>query len=152
MCYSTESHRKLFVEPPGLNEKLQDVEKLIKGLIALNLNLPLKKRMLVHAIWEVATSSGNFKGRFRSRGVVTQVGVKIQRDHVFQKKGIVERLIHFPDQIPEILTDAVCCVVTEGEHRVLTAYSKKNPHVDGWQRYSEAGITVFDMLTGNERT
>lgn len=129
--------------------RLADVRKVISTLLQLDINLPLKKRLLVHSVWEVTKLSGDFKGRYRSKGVLVN-GVEIQRDHVVQKARIVERLLASPDQVDTILGEVVHCVVTKEEHERLTAYSRMNPDVDGWERYKGAGVEVLDMLTGEQ--
>lgn len=150
MPISGTSHSKPYIEPSDLHEQLQDVVSVLKSLSALNVNLPLKKRMLVHAIWEVNQASGSFKSRYRSLEVIKGSGVAIQRDHVFQKKALVERLLLEPHNVEDVVQSALSCVVTKEEHEKLTQYSRVHPEVDGWARYQNAGITVYDMLTGTK--
>jgi hypothetical protein len=147
---SDASHYKPYADPPAFQLRLASVKKLITTLLNLDIDLPLKKRMLVHAVWELTNLSGGFKGRYRSKGVLEGHGALIQRDHVYQKRGIVERLINDSTQIDDILQDVVHCVVTKEEHDRLTEYSRTNPSVDGWERYRGAGIEVIDMLTNTE--
>ncbi len=122
--------------------------KLITSILLLEINLAIKRRMLNHAIWEVAYATGDFKGRYRTQGVLGEVGIKIQRDHVFQKKDIVEQLLTGQVTVEQAVTNAIHCVVTEEEHRRLSDYSKLNPNIDGWSRYSDIGVVVYDMQTG----
>ena len=49
--FSKESHAKLYIEPIDLAEKLQDIVKILEGLLALDINIKIKKVMLNHAIW-----------------------------------------------------------------------------------------------------
>jgi hypothetical protein len=140
---------KPYVQREDFDSRLADVKRVIATLLPLNINLPLKKRLLVHSVWEVTKLGGDFKGRYRSKGVMVS-GVEIQRDHVIQKARIVERLLANSEQIETILADIVHCVVTRAEHERLTAYSRMNLAVDGWERYKGAGVEVMDMLTGEQ--
>jgi hypothetical protein len=140
---------KPYAQRADFDMRLADVKKVISTLLQLDINLPLKRRLLVHSVWEVTKLSGDFKGRYRSRGALVS-GVEIQRDHVVQKARIVERLLVSPGQVDTILGEVVHCVVTKEEHERLTAYSRMNPDVDGWERYKGAGVEVLDMLTGEQ--
>jgi len=146
---SDKSHGKPYTQRSNIEARLTDIKTVIANLLRLNINLSLKKKMLVHAIWEIAMSGGSFKGRYRSKGVLVP-GVVIQRDHIYQKAGIVKRLLANPEQIETILSDVAHCVVTKAEHEQLTSYSKMNPDIDGWERYRGAEIAVMDMLTGKQ--
>lgn len=126
-----------------------DIKTVIANLLQLDIDVSLKKRMLVHSIWEITMLEGSFKGRYRSLGVLV-LGVAIERDRVYQKAGIVERLLASPEQIEPTLRDVVHCVVTKEEHEQLTSYSTMKHDVDGWDRYRGAGIAVMDMLTGKQ--
>ena len=150
MPLSDRSHNNLYVEPADLHEKLQDVVVVLKSLLSLDVNLPMKKRMLVHAIWEVTHASGSFKSRYRSAGVINGIGADIQRDHVFQKKALVDWLLKKPHEAEKVVQSALSCVVTKSEHIRLTQYSRSHPEVNGWERYQNSGVTVYDMLTGKE--
>ncbi|MFL6257199.1 MAG: hypothetical protein ACJ74T_19500 [Pyrinomonadaceae bacterium] len=127
--------------------RLSDIKKALASILQLDIHTQMKKRIVGYVIWEVATYlHGNFKGRYRSKGAMTP-GAVIQRDHVNQKARIIERMLANPDQVDARLSDLVHCVVTKEEHERLTAYSKSNPEIDGWDRYRMAGVEVMDMLT-----
>lgn len=105
----------------------------------------LKKRMLVHAIWEVAFATGNtqraFFGRYRTESVIRQVGLEIQRDHVYRKETLIRELLGASPDLGKIIERATyCCVVTKDEHARLS-----HRGIDGWERYRVAGIKVYDM-------
>ena len=111
----------------------------------LNITESLKKRMLVHAIWEVAFATGNtqraFLGRYRTEGVIREVGLEIQRDHVYRKEMLVRELLGVSPDLGNIIERATyCCVVTKAEHAKLD-----HRGIDGWERYRAAGIKVYDM-------
>jgi hypothetical protein len=52
-----------------------------------------------------------------------------------------------PEDIEEILKNAVGCTVTKEEHTLLERFK----HLDGWERYRQAGIIVIDMETEKPR-
>ncbi len=150
MLTTNTSHGKPYIEPADLHNNLQDAVRLLEGLLALNISLPMKKRMLNHEIWQVAIASGSFKPRYRSAEVIKGNGDKIERDHVFQKKALIERLLQKPHEAEQVVKSAISCAVTKAEHDKLTQHSRTHPEDDGWTRYQNSGITVYDMLTGTE--
>jgi hypothetical protein len=50
-----------------------------------------------------------------------------------------------PEEIDSILEKVVACTVTKEEHDSLSNFK----HLDGWERYQAAGITVIDCETGD---
>jgi hypothetical protein len=98
-------------------------------------------------IWAITEAHGKYKTRFRSEGVRNTPDCKIQHEHVSPRRELIGEIMKDPENCERILKDAVACVVTEEEHRLLTKVSKENPQLKGWQRYKEAGITVYDMRT-----
>lgn len=147
---SDASHSKPYVRVSDFDARLADVKKVLASILQLDIHVQMKKRMVGYVIWEIAEYlNGNFKGRYRSKGALIP-GVPIQRDHVNQKARIIERLLANADQVDTILSDLVHCVVTKEEHERLTAYSKLNPELDGWDRYRVAEVEVMDMLTGKQ--
>ena len=148
MSKSTVSHKALFKTSPDVESDLKDVMRVMTNILSLNINIVIKKRMLNHAIWEVAYATGNFKGRYRSQGVIDSVEKEIQRDHVHQKKDTVDRLLKGQASVEQAVENTIHCVVTREEHHRLSDYSKLNPEVDGWNRYKNIGVVVYDMLTG----
>ena len=58
---------------------------------------------------------------------------------------MVEALLQArPEKVDEILSEAIGCTIMREEHRRLNQLK----HLDGWERYAEAGIIVIDMETG----
>jgi hypothetical protein len=104
--------------------------------------------MLDAALWQVAFASGNtqskFLGPYRSEAVITQVGLKIQRDHAHRRATLLSEPLGPSPDLDSIIDRALCCcIVTEDEHRRLAALT-----IDGWERYAAAGIVVYDMRHG----
>ncbi len=141
---SKAAHQERFVETHATAAQLRDIKTLLAALRALPVALALKKRMLVHAIWEVAQATGNFCGRYRSEAVIRNLGHRIQRDHIYQKRTLVEELLGPSPDIDSIIERAGCCVVTKEEHYKLHAVSRD---LDGWERCKAAGVVVYDMKT-----
>ena len=141
---SKATHQKRYAQTEATAARLEDVKTLLETLRGLSVALPLKKRMLVHGIWEVAKATGDFCGRYRSEAVIRNPGQKIQWDHIYDKRTLVEELLGPAPNIDSIIERACCCIVTEEEHVKLHALS---PKLDGWERYRAAGIVVYDMGT-----
>lgn len=140
-------HRALYSVPTDLEKNIADIRILLDGIRLLPIGAAIKKRILVQAIWEHAYATGNtqqaFLGRYRSEAVVNQVGLEIQRDHIYKKAALIRELLSESPNFDEILNRAHCCVVTVHEHRKLGLVDKA---IDGWERYRVAGVTVFDMV------
>ena len=80
--------------------------------------------MLDWALWQVAFATSNsqrkFLGRYRSESVIRQIGQKIQRDHVYQRKTLLQELLGTSPDLERIIVRAQCCVVvTVDEHSRL---------------------------------
>lgn len=140
---STSSHANLYVESSDLVQRLADIKLLIDSIRQMEIGTPLKKRMLVHAIWEIAKASGNFCSRYRSDRVIQNPGFRIQRDHIFKKSTLVEELLSPTPDIDRVMEQALCCIVTRDEHERLHGI---DVNFDGWDRYRDARISVYDML------
>jgi hypothetical protein len=109
----------------------------------MQIALPLKKRMLVHGVWEVAKATGDFRGRYRSEEVIRTPGLRIQRDHIYKKRTLVEELLGTAPNIDRVIERARCCTVTLDEHQRL---HDVDDALDGWDRYEAAGLHVYDMV------
>jgi hypothetical protein len=141
---STPKHRNRYVPAATLPQQLAEIKILLDALRLLPIARPLKKGMLDWALWQVTFATGNtqkeFLGRWRSESVIRQVGLKTERDHVYQRKTLLEGLFSSSPDLDGIIARAQCCVVvTADEHRSLS-------RIDGGEKYRIAGITVYDML------
>jgi hypothetical protein len=133
---------------PTLVQQFRDITAVIEALRQLPIATALKRDMLDAALWEVAFATGNtqnrFMGRYRSEAVITQPGLKIQRDHAFRRATLLSELLGSSPDLGSIIDRAqCCCIVTEDEHRRLVAVG-----IDGWERYPAASIVVYDMWHG----
>lgn len=108
------------------------------------------KKILTQVLWMLSEANGKYDTRYRSSEVVRLAKeeptskVKIQHEHVFPRKGVIEKilsqrqaLLTDPNLLDEILDETVGCVVTEEQHKSLSKTE------DGWNRYK--GIEVLDM-------
>ena len=141
---STTAHARPYIESPKTALRLAQIKILLESILQLEIDRALKKRMLVHSLWEVARCTGNFAGRYRSDDVIRTVGVRIQRDHIYRKSALVDELLLPSADIDSVISHAICCVVSIDEHRRLHLV---NAGLDGWDRYAAADIVVHDMLT-----
>lgn len=104
-----------------------------------------RARIVDGSIWLMTerTPGEKYKTRYRSEGAKdVHDGRLLAHEHVIQRKGLIARILATtsPLGIREILDEAVGCTVLRSEHGALGA----DKHVDGWQRYKNAGITVYD--------
>lgn len=141
-------HRNRYVPPANLLQQLAEIKSVLDALRRLPIAGPLKKGMLNSALWQVTYATGNtqtkFLGRWRSESVICRIGLKIERDHVYQRKTLLEELLGPSSDLDRIIARAQCCVVvTADEHRSLSP-------IDGGEKYRVAGITVYDMLYGTK--
>lgn len=143
---SSIKHQRQYIPSRSLQSDLADIKVLLGCLRKLEIAQPIKRRMLVHGLWQIAIATGNtqssFFGRYRSEGVIRETGLKIERDHIYRKENLIEQLLEGDPDLDAIIARAQCCVVTQPEHDRLGAVDKR---IDGWERYRVAGITVYDM-------
>ena len=141
---SLKRHRKPFRERPDIDLRLTDVVVVIRTLKALDIHASTKREMIDRALWLVAELSGDFAPRYRSDGVLQNLGVKIQRDHVHPRAELIASIMAGNEEVSEVVGRAICCLVTKGEHDRL---SEIPPHVKGWKRYHEAAVNYRDMIS-----
>lgn len=142
-------HRKPFRERADLGKRLTALSRVIQSLRDSDLPEDSKKRMLNNAVWEITIALGNFAPEFRSKGVLqSDVGTKLEREHVFKRKKIVADILSRSDHLESILSRLIHCVVTKEEHSKLRAVLDEE---DGWSRYRAAGVDVYRVRnTGPE--
>lgn len=142
---SDSRHACPYVPKDDQESRLKDVETLLRTLVAMPLHLQTKKMMLNRVLWLVVELTGNFYCRYRSAGVVSEVGQRIQRDHIHTRKSLVLELLQPNPDFASVVDRAQCCVVTHEEHKLLTKVPKE---VVGRDRYAHAGVEIRDMLEG----
>jgi hypothetical protein len=140
---SKTAHSRRYVESVSTRHRLADIRLMLDVIRQMEIARPLKKRMLIHGIWEVAKATGDFCSRHRSEQVIRTVGTRIQRDHIYKKSTLVEELLNPSPNLDRVIEQARCCIVTVEEHQAL---HRIDSDLDGWDRYRAAGIVVYDML------
>jgi hypothetical protein len=136
-----EAHRWQYREREGLQARIDALQEIIVGIRDSRLPMDSKRRMLNHAVWEVTIARGDFVPEHRSHGVQNGVvGAKIQREHVYPRKRIVDAILEKQEPLEEILRRVIHCVVTVDEAARL---NKVPATVDGWKRYSDAEVDVY---------
>jgi hypothetical protein len=142
-------HRKPFKPRIDLAQRLADIEVVLAAIQPLDIHLSTKREMLDRALWLVAELSGDFTPRHRSDGSLRTLGIKIQRDHVYPRSSLIASVLSGQEPLSEIVGRAMCCLVTEDEHRRL---SMVPPETIGWDRYRFAEVVVRDMSSYLVRT
>lgn len=133
-----------FTPNPKADDEIRSAVTAIKGILTLQIIDGHKKTLISRMIWAITEAHGKYKTRFRSEGAVTS-NCRMQHEHVYPRRELIAEIMKDPDRCENILANAVACVVTEEEHKLLTRVSRENPDLKGWDRYKKAGITVYDM-------
>ena len=119
------------------------------ALLPLTLDAKHKLVLLKTCVWLITEAeSPKHATRFRSEASLEADSGELQHEHVFQLRHLIARLVADPSSLDEVVRQAVACTVTRSEHAVLTKVSRESPELDGWARYSKAGIRVIDTATG----
>jgi hypothetical protein len=103
------------------------------------------------ALWKVTEAEGIHKLRtkFMSEAALSVVkseprpsrNTELRHEHVFERAKMADVLIHArPESVDDIIKNAIGCTVTKDEHDRLGLVKD----CDGWKRYREAGIPVWD--------
>jgi hypothetical protein len=105
------------------------------------------------ALWKWTEAPGakpypKYNIRYVTRGVLAADDSKINHEHVWPRKWIIDKLLSRREWPTDELTDfldtrGVACVVTIEEHASLGGKQRM-----GWQRYVDAGIDVWDRQVG----
>jgi hypothetical protein len=133
------------------DDRVASARKLVKILLDADDLYPAHRKEFIRlALWKVteAEPASKYSTRYRSLGALQSTNAKLQHEHVYERGKMADALLASPERLDELLSMAVGCVVTAEEHEQLTRVSKQHPHLDGWNRYAQAGITVIDMTTG----
>lgn len=134
--------------PYKRNSETQSQMKSIAEVLRVVLNnseisIKHKKEVIKIMLWNVSQIDGKYSVRYRSEGVLSDEDEKVQHEHVITRKETTRLLLENPQGILEILEQVLACVVTESEHKKLSAIKD----VSGWERYKQAGIKVYDAET-----
>lgn len=135
---------------PEADARRQSAVRIAKLVLGAEGILPFHRNELLSiAIWKYTEADGKFRTRWRSRGALHERDLKLlNHEHVVPRKVLRDQMLREPERCEELMALAVGCVVTRDEHRLLNEVSRRDPALDGWDRYRAAGIDVFDMATG----
>jgi hypothetical protein len=131
-----------------MTSEAEIIESAITAIECI-LTLPVlerHKRDLINAmLWKLTEARGKYTTRYQSAGArAAPKGTKLQHEHVYTRKDLVEQIMRDPARARQIASTAVGCTVTIPEHEVLTRNTREQPHLLGWERYKAADITVID--------
>lgn len=133
---------------PTEAEIIESATVVIEGCLTPSVLERHQRDIISGLLGTITEARGKYTTRYRSR-LSMETGAKLQRDHVFTRKDITDRIIAEPERVRETLRDAIGCVVTVEEHRRL---SRIGPTVRGWDRYRDAGVDVIDTDDGTVAT
>lgn len=124
--------------------------RLVEVLAPMDIDEPIKRRMLSHSLWFVTETEGTskYRTRFMSRKAIGKNPRQLHHEHVIPRKVLVDAMVREPHRAAEIAATAIGCTVTRKEHEALTKLDKSEPGVVGWDRYRRAGIVIIDTVTG----
>lgn len=134
-----------FIRNKDADKKRQDAIKVVKVVLKLDIHDKLKRKLLSNCLWQITEAEGKNKYDLRYVSEESRKSSKKgwRHEHVYPRKGMIKELVDNPEKADEILAKAVGCVVTKKEHNML---SKIDQGVEGWNRYQQAGIEIFDRL------
>ena len=131
-------------------KRRSDAIEVIKALLKLDIDEKMKQKFLSNCLWQITQAEGKNKYdlRYKTKAALKAIEEgrrkELRHEHVYPRKQMVQKLIGSPENVDEIVKDAVGCVVTEEEHAKLSQIDRDFPDLEGCQRYQEAGIAVFD--------
>lgn len=139
-----------YIRHRDAEQRIASAKAAIRAILDADLYKPHLKELLTICIWKLTLAEGKskYKTRYRSTASLDQPTKSLNHEHVIETHKLVQHLIARPSQHDKIASRAIACVVTRQEHTQLTAISKLQPEVHGWDRYREAGIEVLDTKTG----
>ena len=124
--------------------QIEESKTIINAVVKLNISDYMKRKVIGTMIWNITGASGKYKLPYISVLADKNHNLKVNHEHVFRKKILVEEILNNPDNLESILENAVACVVTVDEHERLNKVDRENPQLDGWERYKVANIEVWD--------
>ena len=126
--------------------QIEESKTIIKAVLKLNISNYMKRKVIGTMIWNITGANGKYELPFISVLAKENPNLKVNHEHIFRKKILVDEILLNPDNLENILENAVACVVTLEEHNRLNQADKENPKIDGWERYNLAKIKVWDNI------
>ncbi len=138
-----------YIENKNASARRKSALCAAKAILALDICRQHKRDLLKVCIWKITEVDGKYKTRYRSRAALFLNVPNLEHEHVLRMRLLIDDLLHFPEKAESILGRAIGCTVTKQEHQALTLLDRKNPTIDGWDRYRVACIEVIDRATGD---
>jgi len=142
--------KKLYAPHPQAEARRLSATRLAEAILAApDVDPSHRRQFLSFCLWKHTEADGKWAVRYRSKEAVHGPVADIQHEHVIPRNLLVEKVIANLEHVGEILASVLACLVTKEEHRRLTAVGS---FVEGWDRYTAAGVVVLDMVTGEPFT
>jgi hypothetical protein len=137
-----------FIFDPQAESREISARALIKSLLA-NKNPEIRpdhlRELLKILLGKITEAHGKYTTRHMSLSALDG-GAKLRHDHVYPRSRMVDDLLQGrPEDIDNILKDAIACTVTFDEHSRLSKFDKVH---HGWERYRQAKVPVRNTETG----
>ena len=138
-----------YVPSPQAEAVVRSASVLAQGIVGLHGSETLEKHLrelLSVIVWKITEAHGKHNLRYRSLGILQknaylEPGTPIH-EHVHTRLSLAQRMVRGTESVEEVLADALACLVTRAEDKLL----RKVPnHIQGWERYRRVRIAVFDM-------
>lgn len=154
--YSHKTHARPNLQEPWIEieqaaARIESAKAYIRLLLssAPKIGRPEHLRELLSTlIWKITEANGKWDTRYCSESLFRNPDCKWNHEHVYGRKQLIDELLDAPKNLDAIMKNAIGCVVSEAEHKLLTKISRTKPGVQGWKRYISAKITVIDRKTG----
>jgi hypothetical protein len=143
---------KYFEPHPRAEDRKRSAVALIELLLANKKPEVLPEHLgelIKILIGKMTEADGKLNTRHWSNGALQCPDKKqLHHEHVYTRKRMIQALLNArPNESREILKDAIGCIVTTDEHRLLSTFDKTH---DGWERYRKAKLHVRNTETGEQ--
>lgn len=140
-----------YVPHPEREVRIRSAVSAIEALLPVDLYARHKQELISLCLCKITEADGKWNTRYRTQAASWEASPSnLRHEHVFSRRGLVERLVESPTHLDGILRSVIGCVVTTKEHALLKVFSHKHPDLDGWSRFEKAGVKVLDLLTEAE--
>jgi hypothetical protein len=97
-------------------------------------------------LWRITEADGKYNTRYKTSGALECADRRqLRHEHVYPRSRMIDALLRAkPEQVDDILMDAIGCTVTREEHERLHKFADQH----GWDRYRKAELVVIDTDTG----
>lgn len=125
----------------------QSALSAIKSILAMKDVLEVhKKELLSDMVWKITERFGKFNAEYVSKEAkkildsnkTTKEKLRLlAHEHVYTRKYLMQKLLSKPNDYKNILKEAIGCVVTREEHKILSSIKD----CEGWDRYIKSKVT-----------